>query len=155
MVVAKNDRSLRSLARQFQNRAIKKKYVALVKGRVELDNGIIEAPVARHSVNRQKMDIEYEKGKEARTVYHVIRRFKDFTLLELELHTGRTHQIRVHMKHLGYPIMGDRTYGRTDGLSRQALHAEMLGFTHPDTSEYVEFHAPLPQDIREVIERGE
>ncbi|MFQ5953038.1 MAG: RluA family pseudouridine synthase, partial [Candidatus Omnitrophota bacterium] len=150
----KNDRALRSLAKQFQNRAVKKRYIALVKGRVELDNGTVEAPVARHVVNRQKMDVEYVKGKKARTVYHVIRRFKDFTMLQLELETGRTHQIRVHMKYLGYPVLGDRTYGRTDGLPRQALHAEMLGFTHPDTGKYVEFYAPLPSDIQEVINKS-
>ena len=155
IVVAKNDRALRSLAKQFQKRVVKKRYVALVKGRVELDNGVVEAPVARHAVNRQKMDVEYVKGKSARTTYHVIRRFKGFTLLELELETGRTHQIRVHMKHIGHPVLGDRTYGRTDGIERQALHAEMLGFTHPDTGKYVEFHAPVPKDIQEVIDKGE
>jgi 23S rRNA pseudouridine1911/1915/1917 synthase len=155
IVVAKNDRALRSLAKQFQKRTVKKRYIALVKGRVELDNGVVEAPVARHAVNRQKMDIEYVKGKKARTVYHVVRRFKGFTFLQLELETGRTHQIRVHMKHIGHPVLGDRTYGRTDGIRRQALHAEMLGFTHPDTGKYVEFHAPIPRDIQEILDKGD
>ncbi len=155
IVAAKKDRALRFLAKQFQERTVKKKYIALVKGRLELDNGIIEAPVARHAVNRQKMDIEYVKGKKARTTYHVVKRFKDFTLLELDLETGRTHQIRVHMKHLGHPVLGDRTYGPTDGVQRQALHAEMIGFTHPDTGKYVEFHAPLPRDIQEIIDKGD
>jgi 23S rRNA pseudouridine1911/1915/1917 synthase len=155
IVVAKNDRALRSLARQFQHRTVKKKYVALVKGQVELDNGIIEAPVARHAVNRQKMGVEYVKGKKAHTAYHVVRRFKNFTVLELDLKTGRTHQIRVHMKHLGHPILGDRTYGQTDGVARQALHAEMITFTHPDTGKSVEFHAPLPRDMQEIIEKGD
>jgi 23S rRNA pseudouridine1911/1915/1917 synthase len=155
IVAAKQDKALRSLAKQFQKRAVKKKYIALVKGRVELDNGVVEAPVARHAVSRKKMNVEYAKGKKARTVYHVVRRFKDFTQLELSLETGRTHQIRVHMKHLGHPVLGDRTYGRSDGLERQALHAEMLGFTHPHTGEYVEFHAPLPGDMEEVIKQGD
>lgn len=155
IVAAKKDRALRSLARQFQHRAVKKKYVALVKGQVELDNGIIEAPVARHAVNRKKMSVEYVKGKKAQTAYHVVQRFKNFTMLELDLKTGRTHQIRVHMKHLGHPILGDRTYGQTDGVARQALHAEMLAFTHPDTGKPVEFHAPLPRDMQEIIEKGD
>jgi 23S rRNA pseudouridine1911/1915/1917 synthase len=155
LVAAKKDPALRSLAKQFQKRAVKKKYVALVRGCVELDNGTVEAPVARHTVSRQKMSVEYTKGKKARTVYHVIRRFKGFTLLELELETGRTHQIRVHMKHLGHPVLGDMKYGNADNLKRQALHAEMLGFTHPKTGKYVEFHAPIPGDIQEVIDRKE
>ncbi|MGB2630215.1 MAG: RluA family pseudouridine synthase [Candidatus Omnitrophota bacterium] len=155
IVVAKNEFARRSLSKQFQQRAMKKKYLALVKGLVELDNGVVEAPVARHPVDRKKMDIEYVKGRKARTVYHVIRRYKDFTLLELEPETGRTHQIRVHMKHLGHPVLGDRTYGRAGVIERHALHAEMLGFTHPDTGKYVEFHAPMPRDMQEVIAKGE
>lgn len=154
MVVAKNDRALRSLAKQFQKRTVKKCYVALVKGRVEMDNGIIDAPVARHSQDRKKMDIEYTRGKNARTVYHVIKRFKDFTLLRLDLETGRTHQIRVHMKHLGYPVLGDVTYGGPGKMARQALHAEMLKFTHPDTGEKVEFTSPMPDDMKEFIEKA-
>ena len=155
IVVAKQDRAHRSLSRQFQNRTIKKKYLALVRGQVELDNGVIEAPVARHTVDRKKMDIEYAGGKKARTVYHVVRRYEDFTLLELEPETGRTHQIRVHMKHLGHPVLGDKTYGQAGGIDRHALHSEMLGFTHPDTGKYVEFHAPMPRDMQEVIEKGD
>ncbi len=155
MVVAKTDRALRSLAKQFQKRAIKKRYVALVKGRVAADNGVVEAPVARHPVDRKKMDVEHARGKPARTVYHVKQRFRGLTFLELEPETGRTHQIRVHMKHIGHPVLGDTTYGKADGAARQALHAEMLGFTHPDTGKYVEFHAPMPEDMQALIRKAE
>ncbi len=154
IVVAKNDRALRSLAEQFQNRTVKKRYVALVKGRVEMDNGIIEAPVARHVLDRKKMHVEYTKGKDARTVYHVVRRFGNFTLLRLEPTTGRTHQIRVHMKHLGHPVLGDVKYGGDHGAVRQALHAEMLAFTHPDTGKYMEFSSPMPEDMKVIVEKG-
>ncbi len=155
IVVAKNDRALRSLSKQFQKRAVKKRYAAIVKGRLELDNGVVELPLARHSTDRKKMAVEHARGKKAKTVYHVRKRFKDFTLLDIELHTGRTHQIRVHMKHIGHPVLGDITYGRSDGVKRQALHAQMLGFTHPDTGEYIEFHSPIPKDMKEIIEKGE
>ena len=153
MVAAKNDRALRSLAKQFQRRTVKKHYVALVKGSVEMDNGIVEAPVARHPVDRKKMNVEYAAGKKARTIYHVIRRFSDFTLLSLDLETGRTHQIRVHMKHIGHPVLGDAKYGGGGGMARQALHAEKLMFTHPDTGKCMEFSSPMPADMREVIEK--
>jgi len=152
MVVAKRARALRSLAKQFQKRAVKKSYTALVKGRLQMDNGVIEAPLARHVVDRKKIDINYAEGKGARTIYHVVRRFKNATLVRLDLETGRTHQIRVHMKHLGHPVLGDAKYGgENSGIDRQALHAEMLGFTHPDTGRYVEFHAPVPEDIKLFI----
>lgn len=155
MVIAKNDRAMRLLAKQFQKRKVKKKYVVLVRGRVEMDNGLIEAPVGRHPVNRKKMAVNVEGAREARTVYHVIKRFRNFTQLEVCPETGRMHQIRVHMEHIGYPVLGDNVYGRDRKLERQALHAEMLGFTHPDSGKYVEFHAPVPDDMRKFIEEGE
>ncbi len=154
MVAARTPRALRSLAKQFQKRAVKKRYVALVKGRVEMDNGIVEAPLARHAVDRQKMDVEHVRGKKARTVYHVVRRFSDFTLVRLELETGRMHQIRVHMKYLGHPVLGDAKYGGGRAMPRQALHAEALGFTHPDPGKFVEFTSPMPEDMRGFVERA-
>jgi 23S rRNA pseudouridine1911/1915/1917 synthase len=155
IVVAKNDRAMRSLAKQFQKRTVKKKYIALVKGRVEMDNGLVDVAVGRHPVHRLKMEAGAENSREAKTVYHVIKRFKDFTQLEIEPETGRMHQIRVHMKHIGYPVMGDTLYGNDRKFPRQALHAEMIGFTHPGTGKHVEFHAPLPDDMREFIEKAE
>ncbi len=154
LVAAKNDRALRSLSKQFRKRAVKKRYIALVTGRVGFDNGVVDIPLARNVLNRQKMAVAPEKGKSARTVYHVVKRFHDFTLLRLELETGRTHQIRVHMRHIGHPVLGDRTYGKAGGMARQALHAEMIGFSHPDTGEYMEFYSPVPDDIIEVIRRS-
>ncbi|NQT32128.1 MAG: RluA family pseudouridine synthase [Candidatus Omnitrophica bacterium] len=152
IVAAKNERALRSLSRQFQKRAVKKCYLVLVKGRVEIDNGVIEVPVARHSTDRKKMSVDHDSGKPARTVYHVLERFERFTLLRLELFTGRTHQIRVHMQHIGYPVIGDVKYGGDRRMPRQALHAELLGFTHPDTGEYMEFTSPMPEDMKEFLE---
>ena len=154
VVVAKNDKALRSLSRQFQKRAVKKRYMALVSGKVEFDNGVIEVPIARHAVNRQKMDVSHETGKPARTIYHVKKRYDGFTALWVELETGRTHQIRVHMKHIGHPILGDRTYGKENGIGRQALHAEMIAFTHPYTGKHMEFHSPIPDDIMKIIGDG-
>lgn len=155
IVIAKNDRALRSLAKQFQNRTVKKGYIALVKGLLQMDNGIIDAPVARHSSDRKKMDVEYTKGKEAKTVYHVVKRFKDSTLVRLEPGTGRTHQLRVHMKHIGHPLLGDAKYGSPQGMARHALHAERIGFTHPDTGKRVEFTSPVPEDMKRVIKELE
>ena len=155
MVVAKNERALRSLCKQFQDRTVKKCYVALVKGNIEMDNGIIDAPIARNATDRKKMAIEYERGREARTIYHVVKRFKGFTFLRIDLETGRTHQIRVHMKHFGHSVLGDLTYGDYGSkMPRQALHAETLKFAHPDTGETVEFRAQIPKDIKEFIEKA-
>jgi 23S rRNA pseudouridine1911/1915/1917 synthase len=155
IVVAKNSRAMRSLAKQFQKRKVKKKYVALVKGRVEMDNGVIDAPVGRHPSNRQKMAVDTEGAREARTVYHVVKRYGNFTHLEVYPETGRMHQIRVHLDHIGYPVLGDSIYGRDARFGRQALHAEMIGFTHPDSGQYVEFHAPLPEDMRSFLEQAD
>jgi 23S rRNA pseudouridine1911/1915/1917 synthase len=155
IVVAKNDKAMRSLAKQFQNRTIKKRYLAIVTGKIEMDNGVIDAPLARHAVDRKKMDIEHSTGKAARTVYHVIRRGKGYTFVCLEPETGRTHQIRVHMKHIGHPIVGDAKYGGGPGMARQALHAERIAFTHPETGKTVEFEAPLPEDMKEFLREKE
>jgi len=151
MVVAKTDKAMRSLSNQFQEREVRKTYVALVNGKVEMDNGLIDAPLARQKTDRKKMCVEYSAGKTAKTVYHVVERFGNFTLVRIDLFTGRTHQIRVHMKHIGYPVAGDAVYGGKGDFHRQALHAETLGFTHPETAEPVEFFAPMPEDMAEFI----
>lgn len=157
LLVAKTDDAHRKLAMQFKNKTIKRVYWALVKGVVQLDNGIVELPIGRSVRDRQKMAVKFdESSKEALTRYKVLKRFKDFTLLELVLGTGRTHQIRVHMSHIGHPLVGDDAYGgKGPLLSRPALHAKTLGFIHPATRKYMEFTSELPDDMRGIIESAE
>jgi 23S rRNA pseudouridine1911/1915/1917 synthase len=158
LVIAKNDLSHKKLARQFRRHSVKRKYIALVKGRVAHNQGKIELPIARDRQNRQKMAVSFlENSKEALTRYNVLKRYKDTTLLELIPHTGRTHQLRVHLKSLGHPILGDTRYGKAFGdgspqlrgysagtRPQMALHAAELGFRHPRTGELVEFKSKVP-----------
>ena len=154
LVVAKNDLAHRSLAKQFKSKKAKRVYVALARNIVELDNGIIELPIGRHPTDRKRMGVVFTDGREARTKYSVIKRFEDFTLLELTLETGRTHQIRVHLAHMGHPIIGDKTYGSSKGLNRQALHAKSLTFIHPHTKKLMEFESKIPHDIQRLVDKG-
>lgn len=153
LVVAKNDRAHEKLAEQFQMQAVVRKYVALVHGEISESHGTIEAPIGRDPRDRKKMAVT-EKGKPAVTAFRVLERFSGYTLVECQLETGRTHQIRVHMKFIGHPVAADPQYGpkRTLDLSGQALHAHTLGFVHPRTGEYVEFTASPPADFMEVLE---
>jgi 23S rRNA pseudouridine1911/1915/1917 synthase len=155
IVVAKNDRAMRSLSKQFRNRTVSKFYLAVVKGVVEYDNGEVGAPISRSVVDRKKMIVEPASGREAKTIYHVLKRYEKYTLLRIKLETGRTHQIRVHMQYLGHPVAGDRIYGRSTEVPRQLLHAEKIKFTHPGTLKNVEFEAPMPEDMRDFIEKLE
>jgi len=153
IVVAKHNIAHRNLARQFKQRKVKKIYVALVKGVVQLDHGTIDTPIARSHRDRKKMGVQFAESKTAITRYSVVRRFKDSTFVELRLETGRTHQIRVHMAYSGHPILGDDKYGgRCREIDRPALHAKALGFKHPVSKKFVEFESPLPDDIRKVLE---
>jgi len=156
LVVAKNDATHNNLSDQFKNRTIKRTYIALVKGVVQLDNGRIELPIARRKKDITRMGVSFvdEKKKNAITNYRVIKRFQGFTELELSLQTGRTHQIRVHLAHIGYPVIGDKLYGQAKGLSRHALHAKTLGFYHPGTKKFMEFTSELPDDMQGLINRG-
>jgi len=156
LVVAKNDITHVNLSGQFKNRTTKRKYIALARGIVQLDNGRIELPLARRKKNVTKMGISFvdKNKKNAITNYKVLKRFKDFTKLELLLETGRTHQIRVHLAHIGHPIIGDRLYGSQKGMARQALHAKTLGFFHPATKKFMEFNSEIPQDMQGLINRG-
>lgn len=152
MVVAKNNEAHYRLAEQFQDHTIKRKYVALVKGEVELDEGGIDLPIARHPRNRERMAISYANAKDAQTIYRVLKRFSGYTLIELIPKTGRTHQLRVHLAYIGHPILGDIKYGvRSDKISRPALHAQVLGFSHPATGKYIEFFTDLPADMKGLI----
>ena len=157
LVVAKNDFTHLTLSKQFKERSVNKRYIALVKGRVLKEEGKIKASIGRHPVKRKKMAAGVRRAREAITSYKVLERFKDFTLLEAAPETGRTHQIRVHLSHIGHPIVGDPKYGGRRGLREemkgQALHAQTLGFVHPRTKEYMEFNAPLPKDMEKVIGR--
>jgi len=151
LVVAKNDKAHKGLAEQFKEHTIRRRYIAFVKGIVQLDNGSVDLPIARHKRHRQKMAVGFTKSKDALTHYRVLERFRDYTKLELELGTGRTHQIRTHMEYLGHPLLGDKKYGGTRGrIARQALHAATLGFTHPVTKEFMEFSSPMPPDMENL-----
>jgi len=165
MVAAKNDMSHHHLAQQFKAHSIKRRYRALVWGTLKENEGTVDLPIGRHSSDRKKMSVRTSGGRRAVTHYKVIKQYDSFSLLELALETGRTHQIRVHLSHLHHPVVGDQTYGRKsipphlpkpllDGLKRfkrQALHAALLGFTHPLTKRYMEFTAPLPADMEQLI----
>lgn len=157
IVFAKNDRSHLELSRQIKERKFRKIYTALVHGAVKSDEGIIDFPIGRNPSDRKKMAVIRSgklKKRDALTHYRVIERFKGYTLLELDLKTGRTHQIRVHLSHIGHPIVGDRTYSRRkDQLNapRQLLHATILGFNHPTTGKYMEFRSKLPDDMEKIL----
>lgn len=152
LMVAKNDMAHEKLVNQLVEKTVTRKYRAIVHGVIPHDFGTIDAPLGRDTKDRQSMTV-VDNGKHAVTHFHVIERFKDFTFVECQLETGRTHQIRVHMKYIGYPLAGDPKYGpkKTLDINGQALHAGILGFNHPRTNEYLEFEAPLPKEFEEVL----
>jgi len=154
LMVAKNDKAHEHLVNQLVEKTVTRKYKALVHGNIGHDYGTIDAPIGRDSKDRQSMTV-VENGKHAVTHFHVLERFKDFTFVECRLETGRTHQIRVHMKYIGFPLAGDPKYGprKTLEINGQALHAAILGFIHPRTEEYLEFEAPLPKEYEELLEK--
>lgn len=156
MMAAKNDRAHLSLAQQIKEKSAKRNYLAIVHGNVREDQGIIKGNIGRHPVHRKKMAVVPEsRGKPAVTHYKVLERFGDFTLIEARLETGRTHQIRVHMAHLGHPVAGDDVYGpKRSGLplKGQALHSARLTFAHPETGETVTCTAPLPEDFAKSLD---
>jgi len=155
MVAAKNDFAHLDLSRQIKDHQVTKKYITLVHGNMRDDSGIIDAPIGRSLKNRKKMAVTEGKSREAITHFKVLKRFSGYTLVEATLRTGRTHQIRVHLAFIGYPVVGDQLYGhRRRGLNinRQALHSYVLGFVHPASKKYMEFSSPLPQDMQELID---
>jgi 23S rRNA pseudouridine1911/1915/1917 synthase len=155
LVVAKNNQSHLGLSQQFSKHSIKRKYIALVKGRMEFNEDIIELPIGRHPRKRKNMSVGFSKNtKYAKTYYRTLKRLDNFSLLELEPYTGRTHQLRVHLAFLGHPILGDTTYGKNNEFSRLALHAETLGFTHPVTGKYIEFSSKMPKEFLDFTKRN-
>jgi 23S rRNA pseudouridine1911/1915/1917 synthase len=152
LMVAKNDMAHESLVNQLVAKTVTRRYKAIVHGVIPHDKGTIDAPIARDKKERQSMTVD-ENGKHAVTHFQVLERFKDFTLVECRLETGRTHQIRVHMKYIGYPLAGDPKYGpkKTLDMNGQALHAGILGFDHPRTGEYIQFEAPIPEVFEETL----
>lgn len=151
LLVAKNNQAHMNLAKQFQDHSIKKKYIALVHGEVEFDEGSIELPLGRHPRTREKMAVTYRNSKEAKTVYRVVKRSKGMSLLELYPQTGRTHQLRVHLAYLGHPIVGDKKYGKQHDKFRLALHAKSIGFLHPRTKKFMEFDSELPAEFKSIL----
>lgn len=147
IVICKNDKAHQILAEQLKEHSITRKYRALVCGNLKEDTGTIVGAIGRHPIDRKKMAINEKNGKPAVTHYKVLERFGNYTYIECQLETGRTHQIRVHMASKGHPLLGDALYGPTKcpfKLQGQCLHAMVLGFMHPSTGEYMEFEAPLP-----------
>ena len=174
LVVAKTDFAMAYLTKQFAEKTSEREYIALVWGNIEEDEGTVEGNIGRHDTNRMQMAVhsEEEKGKPAVTHYKVLERFGYVTLVSCQLETGRTHQIRVHMKHIGHTLFNDERYGGDSILKgttftkykqfvdncfkvlpRQALHAKTLGFEHPITKEFLRFDTPIPQDLQECIEK--
>ncbi len=154
MMVAKNDTAHENLSAQIADRKVEKVYIALVHGNMKKDSGIVCAPIGRDPRDRKKMAVVRHGGREAVTHYRVLKRYGAYTLVEVTLETGRTHQIRVHMKYIGHPVAGDQTYTRQKdgmGLNGQLLHAARLGFFHPRTGEWKTFYAPLPDYFEAVL----
>ena len=154
LMVAKNDFAHNSLVTQLMNKTTTRVYIALVYGVIQEAKGRINAPIGRDKLDRKKMAV-VEGGKPAVTNFTVLERFDGYTLVECRLETGRTHQIRVHMKYIGHPLVGDPLYGpkRTIGDTGQYLHAKIIGFNHPRTNEYLEFDSELPDNFKEILEK--
>lgn len=156
MIVAKNDAAHISLSQQIQSKTAVRTYLAVVRGNIKTDSGTIETQIARDKTDRKKMAVVKEVGRDAITDYEVLERFGKYTLVRCKLRTGRTHQIRVHMEYLGYPLVGDPKYSPMKtpfGIKGQALHSHTLEFTHPRTGERMKFEAPLPEDMHKIITR--
>lgn len=147
MIVAKSNKAHEDLARQFEERSVKKCYIALVEGSIEFDEGVVDAALGPDPHHREKRSVLSASLKEAKTIYKVLKRFKTATLVLLFPQTGRMHQLRVHMAHLGHPILGDEKYGDRRTFSRLALHAKTLAFKHPRTKAWIEFTSFAPKEF--------
>ena len=156
LIACKNDVAHQKISEQLKEHSITRRYRALVYGVIKEDEGVVDAPIGRHPIDRKKMAINPQNGQNAITHYRVLERFREYTYIECELETGRTHQIRVHMASLHHPLVGDQVYGPEKNpfhLQGQCLHAMVLGFVHPRTHEYMEFCADLPQYFSELLKK--
>ncbi len=156
LMVAKNDKAHNFLAEQIKAHSFTREYEAIVHGNLKADSGRIDAPIGRHPVKRKQMAVTDKNSKEAVTNFTVLQRFGSFTHIRCRLETGRTHQIRVHMSHIGHPVAGDEVYGpkkAAGGLFGQCLHAKKIGFVHPTTGEYMEFESDLPEYFARFLDR--
>jgi len=160
MVVARTQEALRSLSMQFKNRTVRKRYIALVAGIIKKGSGTIDVGLGRHVKERKKISTHTHHAREAVTSFMVKERYKKATLVEVEIKTGRTHQIRVHLAHIGHPVLGDHVYGGgkatqfgESSITRQMLHAETLSFLHPETGNPMTFVAPPPEDMAMIIDK--
>lgn len=156
MICAKNDAAHLSLSEQIQNKTAQRTYLAVVRGNIKNDSGTIETQIARDKNDRKKMSVVTEGGRQAITEYEVMERFGKYTIVKCRLKTGRTHQIRVHMEYLGYPLVGDPKYSPMKtpfSINGQALHSLTLTFVHPRTHEQMSFEAPLPEDMKKIVTR--
>ena len=154
ILVCKNDFSHKALAKQLEEHSITRRYHAICSGRLKEEQGTVSAPIGRDEKNRKQQAINYKHGKEAITHYRLLENLQNASLLECRLETGRTHQIRVHMKSIGHPLLGDPLYGPKKNLyaiKGQALHAMVLGFVHPRSEEYMEFSADHPEDFQKLL----
>ncbi|MBU1125765.1 MAG: RluA family pseudouridine synthase [Candidatus Omnitrophica bacterium] len=151
LVIAKDNATHLNLTAQFSAHSITRVYVALVKGKMEFDEQVIEVPIGRHPFRRKNMAVGFgEHTKFAKTLYRTLTRFNDLSLVELRPYTGRTHQLRVHLAHIGHPILGDEKYSQNNDFGRLYLHARLLGFVHPGTDKYLEFSSKVPEEFLRV-----
>mgnify|MGYP001009556384 FL=1 len=157
IVIAKNDKVHAALTEMFQEKKIKKTYLAILKGKLNKSEGKVVTQIGRDKIDRKKMTVidDASKGKTAITNYRVISQNSLFTLVKVNIETGRTHQIRVHMRHLGYPILGDSVYGRKDNEKRQMLHAYRLEFLHPVTGNPMKFTGEIPEDFKKALKKSD
>lgn len=155
LVICKNDKAHNFLAEQLKEHSVNRRYRAICHGVLKEDEGLIHTTIGRHPNDRKKMAVNVKNGKDAITHYKVLKRFDKYTYIECVLETGRTHQIRVHMASIGYPLLGDEVYCDRKSpfkLTGQTLHAQILGFVHPTTKEYIEIEAPLPEYFKHLLE---
>jgi 23S rRNA pseudouridine1911/1915/1917 synthase len=157
LMIAKNDKAHEFLSKQLSDKTVYRKYIALVWGVINSDTGTIDAPIGRDNSDRKKMTVTANNSKDAITHFKVLKRYKNATLLELKLETGRTHQIRVHMNYIGYPVVNDPVYGKRKTIDNtgQCLHAKELGFIHPTTLKYIQFDSELPDCFNNILKKFE